>query len=75
MWMMRVLSSDLFGASEYIMNHLGLATRGFDVTNKANDDELRKRYDEGKFHFGVPSPLFVPLSTAAVINVGAFLVG
>ncbi|KAL8552917.1 hypothetical protein ACS0TY_001554 [Phlomoides rotata] len=75
MWMMRVLSSDLFGTSEYILNHLGLTPRGFNVTNKVNDDELRKRYNEGEFHFGLPSPLFVPMSTAAIVNLVAFFVG
>ncbi|KAG8374567.1 hypothetical protein BUALT_Bualt10G0008900 [Buddleja alternifolia] len=75
MWLIRGLSSDLFGTFEYISNHLGIATRGFNVTNKVNDDELRKRYDEGKFEFGVPSPMFVPLSTAAILNLFAFVFG
>lgn len=75
MWIIRGLSSDLFGTLEYISNHLGIAARGFNVTNKVNDNELRKRYDEGKFEFGVASPLFVPLSTAAIINLVTFFGG
>ncbi|KAH6820044.1 cellulose synthase like G3 [Perilla frutescens var. hirtella] len=75
MWVIRVLTSDLFGTLEYIGNHLGIYARGFNVTNKINDDELRRRYDEGKFEFGVPSPMFVPLSTAAIINAAALMGG
>lgn len=75
MWLVRGLSSDLFGTLEYISNHLGIAARGFNVTNKVNNEEQRKRYDEGKFEFGVSSPMFVPLSTAAIINLVAFFGG
>lgn len=76
MWLVRGLTSDLFGTLEYIGNHLGIAAREFNVTNKVNDEELRKRYDnEGKLEFGVSSPMFVPLSTAAIINGVAFLGG
>ncbi|KAL0288850.1 UNVERIFIED_CONTAM: Cellulose synthase-like protein G3 [Sesamum calycinum] len=75
MWLIRILTSDLFGTLEYISNHLGIATRSFNVTSKVNDDELKKRYDEGKFEFGVPSPMFVPLSTVAIINLAAFFWG
>ncbi|XP_051114584.1 cellulose synthase-like protein G3 [Andrographis paniculata] len=71
MWLIRVLSSDLFGTIEYTGNQLGITTRGFDVTNKVDDNNQRKRYNEGKFEFGVPSPMFVPLTAAAIINLAA----
>ncbi|PIN09004.1 Cellulose synthase (UDP-forming) [Handroanthus impetiginosus] len=75
MWLIMGLSSNLFGTLEYISNHLGISSRGFDVTYKTNDNDLRKRYDEGMFEFGVASPMFVPLSTAAIMNLAAFLWG
>ncbi|KAL1569883.1 cellulose synthase-like protein G3 [Salvia divinorum] len=75
MWLVRGLSSDLFGILEYISNQLGIGGRSFNVTNKVNDEEMRKRYDEGKFEFGISSPMFVPLSMAAIINLVAFLGG
>lgn len=75
MWIVRGLTSDLFGTLEYISNKLGIAARDFNVTNKVNDEELRKRYYEGKVEFGVPSPMFVPFSTAAIINLVAFFGG
>ncbi|KAL0331059.1 UNVERIFIED_CONTAM: Cellulose synthase-like protein G3 [Sesamum angustifolium] len=39
------------------------------------DDELSKRYDQGVFEFGFPSPMFVPLATVAILNLIAFLGG
>lgn len=75
MWLVRGLSSDLFGTLEYISNQLGVGGRSFNVTNKVDDEEMRKRYNQGKFEFGVSSPMFVPLSMAAIINLVAFLGG
>lgn len=75
MWTMRGLSSYMFGTTEYLIKHLGISTQGFNVTSKLLDDEQSKRYDQGKFEFGVPSPIFVPLTVAAIINLIAFLVG
>uniref|UniRef100_A0A5B7B5R2 Putative cellulose synthase-like protein G2 n=1 Tax=Davidia involucrata TaxID=16924 RepID=A0A5B7B5R2_DAVIN len=75
MWMIRGLSSYLFGLFEYVTKHLGIATQGFNVTSKVLDDEQSKRYDQGTFEFGVQSLMFVPLAMAAIINLMAFLVG
>ncbi|XP_059662188.1 cellulose synthase-like protein G3 isoform X1 [Cornus florida] len=75
MWLVRGLSSYLFGLMEYVTKRLGIATQGFNVTSKVVDDEQSKRYDQGTFEFGVSSPMFVPMAMAAIINLIAFLVG
>ncbi|KAK6137274.1 hypothetical protein DH2020_028989 [Rehmannia glutinosa] len=75
MWLMRSLSSFVFGSIEYAIKCLGVPTHGFNVTSKVMDDELSKRYDQGVFEFGVPSPMFVPLAMAAILNLSAFLGG
>ncbi|CAK9184307.1 unnamed protein product [Ilex paraguariensis] len=75
MWLIRGLSSQLFGLTEFVTKSLGVATHGFNVTSKVVDDEQSKRYDQGIFEFGVPSPMFVPLAMAATINLIAFLRG
>ncbi|GAV91794.1 Cellulose_synt domain-containing protein [Cephalotus follicularis] len=75
-WMIRGLSSYSFGFIQYVFMSLGIATLGFNVTSKTvDDDEQSKRYDQGVFEFGVPSPMFVPLIITAIINLLSFLWG
>ncbi|KAK3024198.1 hypothetical protein RJ639_043775, partial [Escallonia herrerae] len=75
MWLIRGLSSCLFASIEFITKQLGIATQGFNITSKVVDDEQRKRYEQGTFEFGVPSPMFMPLAVAAILNLIAFLRG
>ncbi|CAK9147467.1 unnamed protein product [Ilex paraguariensis] len=75
MWIIRGLSPYLFGLIEFVTKNLGVTTQQFNVTSKVVDDEHSKRYDQGTFEFGVPSPMFVPLAMAATINLVAFLRG
>ncbi|KAL6313231.1 hypothetical protein AAG906_018697 [Vitis piasezkii] len=55
--------------------YVGISTFGFNVTSKVVEEEQSKRYKQGIFEFGVPSPVFLPLTTAAIINLVAFLSG
>ncbi|OMP02893.1 Cellulose synthase [Corchorus olitorius] len=75
MWMIRGLTCYVFGSVEYLLKSLGISTHGFTLTSKVQDDEQSKRYWQGTFEFGVPSPLFVPLTMAAIINLFSFLYG
>ena len=75
MWTIRGLSSFIFGLAEYWLKFIGISTFGFNVTSKVVDEEQSKRYNQGIFDFGVPSPLFLPITTAAVINLVSFLWG
>lgn len=73
MWMMRTLSSSSFGLIEYLLKSIGISSFGFNVTSKVVEEEQSKRYQQGIFEFGVPSPIFLPITTAAIINLAAFL--
>lgn len=73
MWMIRGLSCFLFGSIEYLMKSLGISTHGFNVTSKVLNEEQSKRYEQGVFEFGVHSPLFVPLTMAAITNLAALI--
>ncbi|KAF2318135.1 hypothetical protein GH714_041488 [Hevea brasiliensis] len=64
-----------FGSLEFLLKSLGILTHGFSLTSKVVDDEQSKRYDQGIFDFGVPSPMFVPLTMAALINLVSFIMG
>ncbi|KAE8727319.1 Cellulose synthase-like protein G3 [Hibiscus syriacus] len=75
MWMMRGLSCYLFGLTEFLLTSIGIPAQGFNVTSKVTDDEQSKRYEQGLFEFGVPSPLFVTLAMAAIINLLSFILG
>ncbi|KAI3928557.1 hypothetical protein MKW98_024158 [Papaver atlanticum] len=75
MWLIRGVSSYLFGSIDFFLKSLGISAFGFVITSKVIDDEQSKHYEQGVFEFGVASPLFVPLTTAAIINFIAFSVG
>ncbi|KAK9122020.1 hypothetical protein Syun_019637 [Stephania yunnanensis] len=75
MWLIRGLTSYLFGSIDCSFQKLGISALGFNVTNKVVDDEQRKRYEQGTFEFGVTSPFFVTLTMAAIINLITFVVG
>ncbi|XP_057510308.1 cellulose synthase-like protein G3 [Actinidia eriantha] len=75
MWLIRGVTSYLFGLIEFVSKGLGIATHGFNVTSKVVDDEQGKRYDLGTFEFGVHSPMFVSLAATSIINLIAFIRG
>ncbi|KAJ7952168.1 Cellulose synthase [Quillaja saponaria] len=74
-WMIKGVSCFLFGFTEYCLKAVGISTHGFSLTSKVFDNEQSKRYEQGIFEFGVPSPMFVTLTTAAIINLAAFVHG
>ncbi|XP_076936269.1 cellulose synthase-like protein G3 [Bidens hawaiensis] len=75
MWLIKGLSPFLFAFVEYTIKHLGIATQGFNVTSKVQDDEQSKRYEQGLMEFGVHSPMFVPFTTASIVNLFALIIG
>ncbi|KAL5718937.1 hypothetical protein ACHQM5_011788 [Ranunculus cassubicifolius] len=75
MWMIRGASSHAFGSVDFLLKRLGITPFGFNVTSKVVDGEQNKRYQQGLLEFGVASPLFVPLTTIALVNLVAFVVG
>ncbi|XP_010439103.1 PREDICTED: cellulose synthase-like protein G3 [Camelina sativa] len=75
MWSIRGFSSFLFGFIEFTLKTLNLSTNGFNLTSKTNDDEEQsKRYEQEIFDFG-PSPMFLPMTTAAIVNLLALVWG
>ncbi|KAK1403965.1 Cellulose synthase-like protein G3 [Heracleum sosnowskyi] len=74
-WMMRSISSFPFALFEYIQERCGISSFGYNVTSKVLESEQSKRNAEGIFEFGVPSPLFVPITMAAIINLWALVRG
>ncbi|EOA16068.1 hypothetical protein CARUB_v10004202mg [Capsella rubella] len=75
MWSIRGFSSHVFGSIEFALKALNLSTHGFTLTSKTNDDEEQsKRYEKEIFDFG-SSSMFLPMTTAAIVNLLAFVWG
>ncbi|KAI3842206.1 hypothetical protein MKW98_025996 [Papaver atlanticum] len=74
MWLMRAASSCVFSFIELILYQIGIAP-DFRLTSKVIDDEQQKRYNREIFEFGVDSPIFVSLSTFALVNLVSFSFG
>ncbi|OAY72459.1 Cellulose synthase-like protein G3 [Ananas comosus] len=75
MWMIRGVTSFLFGTIEFALNQAGIPSQGFNVTSKAMEEEQRKRYDNEVFDFGIASPFFILLGTTAILNLASFIAG
>ncbi|KAG6600505.1 Cellulose synthase-like protein G3, partial [Cucurbita argyrosperma subsp. sororia] len=71
-WSIRSLSSYLFASMEFSLKSLGVSGFGFNVTSKVVDQEQSKRYEQELFEFGASSPMFVPMATAATVNLVGF---
>ena len=60
---------------EFSLKSLGVSGFGFNVTSKVVDQEQSKRYEQELFEFGASSPMFVPMATAATVNLVGFAGG
>ncbi|XP_023745621.1 cellulose synthase-like protein G2 isoform X1 [Lactuca sativa] len=74
-WIIRSLSSYIFGVIEYTLTKLHVSSSTFNVTNKVIDKEANIRYEKGMMEFGVESPFFYPISVVALVNLVALIVG
>lgn len=75
MWLIRSLSSYLFGLIEFLTKSLGISKFGFNLTSKVINEEESRRYEQGRFEFGIHSPLFVAFTMAAMTNIVALVSG
>ncbi|CAK9143144.1 unnamed protein product [Ilex paraguariensis] len=60
---------------ECLLKYLGSSTFVFNVTSKEVENEQNKQYEQRIFEFRVTSPLFLPITTAAIINLISFFRG
>ncbi|CAA7037390.1 unnamed protein product [Microthlaspi erraticum] len=75
MWLIRGLTSFLFALIEFTLKNLNLSTFGFNVTSKADDEEVNKRYEQDIFDFGSSSYMLLPVTTIAIVNLLALVWG
>ncbi|MQL99282.1 hypothetical protein Taro_032002 [Colocasia esculenta] len=75
MWMIRGVTSNLFGVIQFFLEKVGISGFGFNVTSKVIDDKQTQRYEGGSFDFGAESSFFVSLGTIATVNLVSLVVG
>ncbi|KAK4855788.1 hypothetical protein QYF36_010879 [Acer negundo] len=74
-WMIKSVTSFLYGTFDAFMEKLGLTEASFLPTNKVEDDEQVKRYQMGVFDFRTSTVFLAPLVIIIVLNMAAFACG
>ncbi|KAL5848984.1 hypothetical protein ACOSQ4_006997 [Xanthoceras sorbifolium] len=74
-WMMKSVTSYLYGTLDAFLEKFGLTEASFLPTNKVDDEEQVKRYQMGEFDFQTSTMLLAPLVTIIILNMAAFACG
>lgn len=75
MWMIKGITSNLYGSIYAIMEKLGIKEASFIPTNKAIDDDKVKLYQMGIYNFQTSSMFLVPLCSLVTLSLLAFVFG
>lgn len=75
MWMIRSVTSHVYGTMDATLKQLGMRKASFSPTNKAADDQQSKRYEMGVFDFQTSTMFLAPMVTAVILNVACFVGG
>ncbi|KAK9931047.1 hypothetical protein M0R45_018343 [Rubus argutus] len=74
-WMMKAITSHLYGSLDAFMKKIGIREASFFPTNKADDIERLKRYNMGVFDFQTSALFLAPLASLVILNMASFCVG
>ncbi|RCV12123.1 hypothetical protein SETIT_2G244000v2 [Setaria italica] len=69
MWMIRRITSYLYGTIDTIRKLLGLSKMRFEVSPKVSDEDESKRYEQEIMEFGTWSTVYVIIATVALLNL------
>ncbi|CAN6196333.1 unnamed protein product [Urochloa humidicola] len=69
MWMIRRITSYLYGVIDTVRKMLGLSKMGFVVSPKVSDEDESKRYEQEIMEFRTSSPDYVIIVTVALLNL------
>ncbi|XP_020157427.1 cellulose synthase-like protein E6 isoform X2 [Aegilops tauschii subsp. strangulata] len=75
MWLVKRITSFLFGAIDTVRKLLGLSKMTFVVTPKVSVEDESKRYEEEIMEFGSSTPEYVIIATIALLNLVCLLGG
>ncbi|XP_050133126.1 cellulose synthase-like protein G2 [Malus sylvestris] len=68
-WMMKSVTSHLYGSVDAFMKKLGMREASFFPTNKVNDVEQLKRYNWGVFDFQTSLLFLAPMVALVILNM------
>lgn len=74
-WVIKTVTTCLFGCLDVLMKWLGVAKANFRLTNKAIDEEKLRKYVKCKFDFQGAEFFMVPLTFLVVFNVVCLIFG
>uniref|UniRef100_A0ACD5XTL3 Uncharacterized protein n=1 Tax=Avena sativa TaxID=4498 RepID=A0ACD5XTL3_AVESA len=69
MWLIKRISSYLFGVIDTLRKLLGLSQMTFDVSSKVSGDDVSKRYEQEIMEFGSSTPEYMIIATIALLNL------
>ncbi|KAM3276004.1 hypothetical protein ACQJBY_044401 [Aegilops geniculata] len=69
MWMVRRITSYLYGLTDTVRKLLGLSKMTFAVTLKVSEENESKRYEQEIMEFGSSAPEYVIIATVALLNL------
>jgi hypothetical protein len=73
MWMIRRITSYLYGTIDTIRTLLGLSKMRFEVSSKVSDEDESKRYEQEIMEFGSWSTDYVIIATIALLNLACLV--
>ncbi|XP_021804767.1 cellulose synthase-like protein E1 [Prunus avium] len=74
-WMMKSVTSHLYGSVDAFMKKIGMREASFFPTNKVDDVEQLKRYNMGVFDFQTSILFLAPMAALVILNMASFAVG
>ena len=69
MWVLKRLTSYLYGTTDTILKQLGFSNLSFAITAKVTDEDIGKRYEQEVMEFGSSFPMFTIIATMAMLNL------
>jgi hypothetical protein len=69
MWMVKRITSYLYGVIDTVCKLLGLSKMTFAVTSKVSDEDESKRYNQEIMEFGSSTPEYVIIAAIALFNL------
>lgn len=74
-WMIKSVTSHLYGSLDAIMKRISMRKASFLPTNKVVDSDHVKLYQMGKFDFRISTTVLASMVTLVVLNMVAFMAG